>query len=52
MATIATSSLTSRVRVAPGARALSPSAAAPFAAPRPRGSLVIRADGGLSLIHI
>ena len=46
MATIATSSLASRIRVAPGARALSPSAAAPFAASRPRGSLVIRADGG------
>jgi alkylhydroperoxidase family enzyme len=46
MATIASSTLASRARVAPGARALSPSAAAPLAASRPRGSLVIRADGG------
>ena len=46
MATIASSTLASRARVAPGARALSPSAAAALAASRPRGSLVIRADGG------
>ena len=46
MATIASSTLASRARVAPGARALSLSAAAPLAASRPRGSLVIRADGG------
>ena len=32
MATIASSTLSSRARVAPGARALSPSAAAPLAA--------------------